>query len=183
MQKNGAGLHTASSCFWDNTTDGTYACIRHSAILTNGQAHLFLLFFSFFQEAARLDGRIRRCIVSLACLVYRFKERTNERIKRVNNNITCRVCLVHLDSFQHQKEKDCHHHYNNNNNNLDPTRSNYWLLLAYQQHIWSFLLHLHLLYLLLIINSSPLYSLFLEINNKPFKNHLFLLELTLLVVT
>jgi len=23
MQKNGAGLHTASSCFWDNTTDGT----------------------------------------------------------------------------------------------------------------------------------------------------------------
>eukprot|EP00126_Sphaerothecum_destruens_P008135 Sdes_comp20101_c0_seq1m13098 len=24
MQKNGAGLHTASSCFWDNSTDGTY---------------------------------------------------------------------------------------------------------------------------------------------------------------
>ena len=24
MQKNGAGLHTASSCFWDNTTDGKY---------------------------------------------------------------------------------------------------------------------------------------------------------------
>ncbi|KAM5229021.1 dynein light chain Tctex-type 1 isoform 1-T1 [Ctenodactylus gundi] len=22
MQKNGAGLHTASSCFWDSTTDG-----------------------------------------------------------------------------------------------------------------------------------------------------------------
>uniref|UniRef100_A0A8C9VWD3 Dynein light chain Tctex-type 1 n=1 Tax=Scleropages formosus TaxID=113540 RepID=A0A8C9VWD3_SCLFO len=22
MQKNGAGLHAASSCFWDNTTDG-----------------------------------------------------------------------------------------------------------------------------------------------------------------
>ena len=22
MQKNGAGLHTATSCFWDNTTDG-----------------------------------------------------------------------------------------------------------------------------------------------------------------
>ncbi|XP_025036442.1 dynein light chain Tctex-type 1 isoform X1 [Pelodiscus sinensis] len=22
MQKNGAGLHTASSCFWDNTSDG-----------------------------------------------------------------------------------------------------------------------------------------------------------------
>ncbi|KPP63892.1 dynein light chain Tctex-type 1-like, partial [Scleropages formosus] len=23
MQKNGAGLHAASSCFWDNTTDGS----------------------------------------------------------------------------------------------------------------------------------------------------------------
>ncbi|XP_065908450.1 dynein light chain Tctex-type 1-like [Dysidea avara] len=23
MQRNGAGLHTASSCFWDNTSDGS----------------------------------------------------------------------------------------------------------------------------------------------------------------
>ena len=23
MQKNGAGLHTASSCYWDNSTDGS----------------------------------------------------------------------------------------------------------------------------------------------------------------
>jgi len=23
MQKNGAGLHTATSCYWDNTTDGS----------------------------------------------------------------------------------------------------------------------------------------------------------------
>ena len=23
LQKNGAGLHTASSCFWDNSTDGS----------------------------------------------------------------------------------------------------------------------------------------------------------------
>ncbi|KAF5831782.1 Tctex-1, partial [Dunaliella salina] len=23
MQKNGAGLHTAASCWWDNTTDGS----------------------------------------------------------------------------------------------------------------------------------------------------------------
>jgi len=23
VQKNGAGFHTASSCFWDNTTDGS----------------------------------------------------------------------------------------------------------------------------------------------------------------
>ncbi|CAF0985984.1 unnamed protein product [Adineta steineri] len=23
MQKNGAGLHTASSCYWNNTTDGS----------------------------------------------------------------------------------------------------------------------------------------------------------------
>ena len=24
MQKNGAGLHTASSCYWDNSTDGLF---------------------------------------------------------------------------------------------------------------------------------------------------------------
>ncbi|CAD7694751.1 unnamed protein product [Ostreobium quekettii] len=23
MQKNGAGLHTAASCYWDNSTDGS----------------------------------------------------------------------------------------------------------------------------------------------------------------
>jgi len=25
MQKNGAGLHTASSCYWDNTSDGSHS--------------------------------------------------------------------------------------------------------------------------------------------------------------
>ena len=24
MQRNGAGLHTASSCYWDNTSDGMF---------------------------------------------------------------------------------------------------------------------------------------------------------------
>eukprot|EP00899_Mesostigma_viride_P019970 jgi/Mesvir1/27975/Mv20178-RA.1 len=28
MQKTGAGLHTASSCYWDNTTDGSRTCER-----------------------------------------------------------------------------------------------------------------------------------------------------------
>ena len=32
MQKNGAGLHTASSCFWDNQTDGS--CAPPSASLS-----------------------------------------------------------------------------------------------------------------------------------------------------
>ncbi|KFP58056.1 Dynein light chain Tctex-type 3, partial [Cariama cristata] len=26
MQRSGAGLHTASSCFWDTTTDGNRTC-------------------------------------------------------------------------------------------------------------------------------------------------------------
>ena len=32
MQKNGAGLHTASSCYWDNDTDGskTYRWESHA---------------------------------------------------------------------------------------------------------------------------------------------------------
>ncbi|XP_068794690.1 dynein light chain Tctex-type 1 isoform X1 [Struthio camelus] len=29
MQKNGAGLHTASSCFWDNSSDGLYRNLHH----------------------------------------------------------------------------------------------------------------------------------------------------------
>ena len=40
MQKNGAGLHTASSCFWDNQTDGS--CAPPSASLSPGA---FLLRF------------------------------------------------------------------------------------------------------------------------------------------
>lgn len=39
MQKNGAGLHTASSCFWDNQTDGKSLCVVWSPFVT----HLFLL--------------------------------------------------------------------------------------------------------------------------------------------
>ena len=31
MQKNGAGLHTASSCFWDNSTDGK----NHNMLINN----------------------------------------------------------------------------------------------------------------------------------------------------
>ena len=27
MQKTGAGLHTASSCYWDNSTDGQYLVV------------------------------------------------------------------------------------------------------------------------------------------------------------
>ena len=39
MQKNGAGLHTASSCYWDNQTDGQS--------LLQTYLKMDLLFFSF----------------------------------------------------------------------------------------------------------------------------------------
>lgn len=40
LQKNGAGLHTASSCFWDNSTDGKTYC-------KTGQAfHISFFFFN-----------------------------------------------------------------------------------------------------------------------------------------
>merc|ERR1712224_1092074 len=45
LQKTGAGLHTASSCYWDNTTDGAVQC----------------------------GGRTRRCTSLLACLVWEFE--------------------------------------------------------------------------------------------------------------
>lgn len=33
MQKCGAGLHTASSCFWDTTTDGKYQAAANKALV------------------------------------------------------------------------------------------------------------------------------------------------------
>ena len=46
MQKNGAGLHTATSCFWDNTSDGRAApdpraiaaCSRPARVVLAGSA-------------------------------------------------------------------------------------------------------------------------------------------------
>ncbi|XP_023584490.1 dynein light chain Tctex-type 1 isoform X3 [Trichechus manatus latirostris] len=37
MQKNGAGLHTASSCFWDSSTDGKTSV---SAFLDHAETYL-----------------------------------------------------------------------------------------------------------------------------------------------
>ena len=34
MQKNGAGLHTASSCYWDNSTDGEISVTMIMIILS-----------------------------------------------------------------------------------------------------------------------------------------------------
>ena len=35
MQKNGGGLHTASSCYWDNATDGySYSSIQVQLLLS-----------------------------------------------------------------------------------------------------------------------------------------------------
>ena len=36
MQKTGAGLHTASSCYWDNSTDGQHT---HTHTLTHTHTH------------------------------------------------------------------------------------------------------------------------------------------------
>jgi hypothetical protein len=75
MQKNGAGLHTASSCYWDNTTDGEWVTPAARAYCLFGFIVLRrrtpkLLAFSnrvslspqrLSQGAARFGGRTRRC--------------------------------------------------------------------------------------------------------------------------
>nr|KAG8539078.1 hypothetical protein GDO81_021494 [Engystomops pustulosus] len=39
MQKNGAGLHTASSCFWDNATDGKFSLhLKYNHFVRLGEA-------------------------------------------------------------------------------------------------------------------------------------------------
>uniref|UniRef100_A0A669P528 Dynein light chain Tctex-type 1 n=1 Tax=Phasianus colchicus TaxID=9054 RepID=A0A669P528_PHACC len=54
MQKNGAGLHTASSCFWDNSSDGKEQRCRMIQLatlilillkLSNVDFYLFILVF------------------------------------------------------------------------------------------------------------------------------------------
>jgi dynein light chain Tctex-type 1 len=39
MQKNGAGLHTATSCYWDNSSDGA---LSHMNAKTNYRQSLSL---------------------------------------------------------------------------------------------------------------------------------------------
>ena len=60
MQKNGAGLHTATSCFWDNTTDGDDSCqascrsqLTNAAVLAAGSATL------------RWENKTMYCIVTV----------------------------------------------------------------------------------------------------------------------
>lgn len=61
MQKNGAGLHTASSCYWDNTTDGS-CTVRYESILS-------LLLTSFFFYVV---GKINIYTQSYLSLAYQF---------------------------------------------------------------------------------------------------------------
>ncbi|XP_067867749.1 dynein light chain Tctex-type 1 isoform X2 [Heterodontus francisci] len=64
MQKNGAGLHTASSCFWDNSVDGKK---KQSRVLAIGRVGTLLQLIAH-REAALSDGRTRPCTVLLASL-------------------------------------------------------------------------------------------------------------------
>ena len=57
MQKNGAGLHTASSCFWDNQTDGSCAPPSASLSEADGFSPPFLLAGVVF---AWFSGRFSR---------------------------------------------------------------------------------------------------------------------------
>lgn len=50
LQKNGAGLHTASSCFWDNSTDGKTYCKTRQ---------VFQIYFSYF-KAKRPKSKLNR---------------------------------------------------------------------------------------------------------------------------
>ena len=75
MQKNGAGLHTATSCYWDNTTDGAPrpgrseawpgdGCIGcpHSVLCGIARVTALAAPVRRAQGARRSDGRTRQCI-------------------------------------------------------------------------------------------------------------------------
>eukprot|EP00958_Prasinococcus_capsulatus_P015399 scaffold1637_cov410-Prasinococcus_capsulatus_cf.AAC.22 len=77
MQKNGAGLHTGSSCYWDNTTDGTSVaastmCRCNLMLGARGApetAHPIMDLTCGLQGAALCGLRTRQCIVSHPFLV------------------------------------------------------------------------------------------------------------------
>ncbi len=90
LQKNGAGLHTASSCYWDNSTDGSCTVrksIQHfTRIIKNSKSSkvpkssnvLFMLLF--YDKPIQIvvldcfsDGRTRRCTALFLYLVWRFE--------------------------------------------------------------------------------------------------------------
>lgn len=62
MQKNGAGLHTASSCFWNNDTDG-------SCTVSMPDTFFFFVTFSLnawqFLLQVRWENKTMYCIVSV----------------------------------------------------------------------------------------------------------------------
>lgn len=61
MQKNGAGLHTASSCYWNNETDGSCTV---SGIFSSGMNSNYLINTennTFLPHSDRYAGRTKQC--------------------------------------------------------------------------------------------------------------------------
>lgn len=52
MQKTGAGLHTANSCYWDTTMDGKEECFLHKRL---NQIELLTLWHNWTYEISSLN--------------------------------------------------------------------------------------------------------------------------------
>lgn len=69
MQKNGAGLHTASSCFWDNSTDGKnhlykWSCPHHGSKYPKLQVYMLSSSSSFSVGCDKKKARVLSTIYS-----------------------------------------------------------------------------------------------------------------------
>lgn len=63
MQKNGAGLHTASSCFWNNDTDGS--CTVSNQRNGNHSINQLIIHLLHLSFQVRWENKTMYCIVSV----------------------------------------------------------------------------------------------------------------------
>lgn len=73
MQKNGAGLHTASSCFWDSSTDGRIPTLFHTLLCPacghkSGSIVTLCMSEASSPALARWDPHLLGFLTSWACL-------------------------------------------------------------------------------------------------------------------
>lgn len=97
MQKSGAGLHTANSCYWDTATDGEKKNLNRK-IWNKYSWYIVLLelfppgekcnanflcnasYLCLFQEAAQSGGRIAPCTVLSVCLLWLWRCDSGHRV-------------------------------------------------------------------------------------------------------
>lgn len=77
MQKNGAGLQTASSCFWDNSTDGMSQMVVHFIKSCYGYGPVLILTDLLLKGKSYVNQSIA-LLFTESCLLEKEPDFTNQ---------------------------------------------------------------------------------------------------------